>query len=589
MIISRGGGINTLSISVLADKSGTKGLIESGYLPDKSKIGVSVTNSSGGAYDGTTYRNIPYTASGTGAGQSWSGSTIPLSMNQGTCYAYYPYNSGVTDITAVPVSTSGQDDYMYATSVTVNAEAKEATLNMNHALSAVRFLLKRGSYAGTGKVTAVSVTSAGVGTSGKLNAKTGGLTGVSGKGTAIGVNTSITLSDVAKSVDVIVVPAGTSAELTLSVTIDGKAYSSVISSASILQSRCHKYTLTVNQGELALSSVKVGNWGYSSAGSPTITAGAYTVTCEGDYEDIALYNTISSGKVIIKAVSAYGYPVKPVELNGSAKIVQEENGICRTITVSNITNNQTIIFNGCITPPPAIADTWDGLSDGIYAIRPDGKPASAELGNILCKPAMVFKEVAYQIALVNARDEDSNNDKVYWMDNRKDIPGITNYGNSLDDVYWGYLPLPNGNYHSGSAHLPSDHNLWTNGALSSVSGFEDTKALFTSQTSSGMEIPDVNTLARAIYQFREGSNNEGSNKWFAPALGQLAFMYINQTILNELLVNCCGDPFDLDFYMSTTENEDYRWMWEIDFSRGYVENCGWKSSNRCYLRLLRYL
>ena len=34
------GGINTLSISVLADQSGTKGLIESGYLPDKSKIGV---------------------------------------------------------------------------------------------------------------------------------------------------------------------------------------------------------------------------------------------------------------------------------------------------------------------------------------------------------------------------------------------------------------------------------------------------------------------------------------------------------------------------------------------------------------------
>ena len=122
-------------------------------------------------------------------------------------------------------------------------------------------MIKNGSYTGTGKVTAASVTSAGLGTSGSLNVKTGGVTAVTGTGTAIGVDTDITLSNVEQNVDVIVAPTGTAADLTLSITLDGKVYSTVISSATIQQSKCHKYTLTVNQGELALSGVKVGDWG----------------------------------------------------------------------------------------------------------------------------------------------------------------------------------------------------------------------------------------------------------------------------------------------------------------------------------------
>lgn len=185
-------GMNALSISVTTDHTATKGLIEDDYLPDESTIGISVTSSTGGDYDGNSYKNILYTATGTGAEQTWSGTAITLSMNEGTCYAYYPYNAEVSDITAVPVSTSGQVDYMVATPVTVSALNKSAELGMKHALSAVRFMIKNGSYAGTGKVTAVSVSSASVGTSGSLNVKTGEVTAVTGTGTAIGIDTDIT-------------------------------------------------------------------------------------------------------------------------------------------------------------------------------------------------------------------------------------------------------------------------------------------------------------------------------------------------------------------------------------------------------------
>ena len=333
-----GGGNNALSISVLTNHTGVKGLIENGYLPDKSKIGVSVTNATGGAYDGTTYHNILYTASGTGAEQTWSGSEITLSMNEGTCYAYYPYNSEVADITAVPVSTSGPDDYMYATPVTVNALNRSAELNMKHALSAVRFLLKRGSYEGTGTVTAVSVTSDGVGTSGSLNVTNGNLTGVAGTGTAIEVGSDITLSDVEQSVDVLVVPTETAADMKLSVTLDGQVYSTVISSTTIEQAKCHKYTLTVNQGTLSLSSVKVGDWGYDESGAPTIMVGGYTVTFAGDYKGIAFDNTVSDNTVKIKAYHHDGYSIKEVTSSSGATISQNETNQSREIVLTNITS-----------------------------------------------------------------------------------------------------------------------------------------------------------------------------------------------------------------------------------------------------------
>ena len=117
---------------------------------------------------------------------------------------------------------------------------------------------------------------------------TGEVTGVSGTGSEISVSKSLTLSDVTQDVDVIVVPTGSAADLTLSVTLDGKTYSTVVSGAAVTKANCNKYTLTVNAGELALSGVEIGDWGYNDSGAPTIAAGSYKVTFAGNYSDILL-------------------------------------------------------------------------------------------------------------------------------------------------------------------------------------------------------------------------------------------------------------------------------------------------------------
>lgn len=519
-----GGGNNALSISVLADQSGTKGLIESGYLPDKSKIGVSVTNSTGGAYDGTTYHNIPYTASGTGASQSWSGSTIPLSMNQGACYAYYPYSSEVSDITAVPVSTSGQVDYMYATPVTVNAEAKNATLNMNHALSAVRFLLKRGSYAGTGTVTAVSVTSAGVGTSGSLNIKNGDVTGVTGTGTAIGVDADITLSELEQTVDVIVVPTETAADLTLSVTLDGVAYSTVISSATIVQSKCHKYTLTVNQGELALSSVKVGDWGYDESGAPTITAGGYTVTFAGDFSNFAFINSVSDGTVIIQAYNVESSSmIRPVTISSGATLEQTGNDNQRTVILTNINSNITVTFTGTVL-------TWP--EDGVYVVQSDGTPVDTMYATYNCigvalsnnatnQKLMIEKNEYKNSSYLTAASGKSSTRYFYWGENEED------------------QSIPN---------LKS-----TNDAKADYNGKENSEVL-KSVTIGGDSYTSYATIGAVLNQFiSTSSDNKGFKDWYIPSSGQFYLIYQNISAINNTLSSIDGVLFTSGNYWSSSE------------------------------------
>lgn len=115
-------------------------------------------------------------------------------MTEGTCYAYYPYSSSASYVASIPVSTTNQDDYLYATAKTVNAANKSATLTMQHALAAVRLMIKKGDYSGTGELTGVSVQSSALGTLGSLNAKTDEISDVQGKNTPISMSKSLTLS-----------------------------------------------------------------------------------------------------------------------------------------------------------------------------------------------------------------------------------------------------------------------------------------------------------------------------------------------------------------------------------------------------------
>ena len=335
--------VNTSAITA------SRALIEETYLPDNSEIGVTLLASDGNAYDGKTYSNIKFTADGT-TSQTWTGSSnILLSATPGNVYAYYPYSSSVTDITAVPVETGTQTDYMYATEVTGVYDAEsEVDITMNHALSAIRFALKKGTYTGTGTVTSVSVTSTATATGATMNSKTGVLSSFSGSGNEISVTKGISLTTSEQNADVIVVPTGTNAALTLKVVIDGKTYSVNTDALTLTKGNIYKYTVTVNATSLELSGVTVGEWGYNESGNPVIDLG-YKVTIAGNLNEIALANTINGNTLTIKAVPfTYGKPVKEVSYEGTATVSQtadETTGI-RTITVSGIQSNVKVNFDG---------------------------------------------------------------------------------------------------------------------------------------------------------------------------------------------------------------------------------------------------
>ncbi|MGM9798613.1 MAG: fimbrillin family protein [Parabacteroides sp.] len=555
---------NNLSISVITDPV-TKGLITSTYLPTSSKIGVFVTNTSGGDYDGHSYKNIAFTANGSDANQTWNGSSIALSMNVGKCYAYYPYSSSVTDMTNIPVSTSGQDDYMYATAATVNANNTTASLKMKHALSAVRFMIKKGTYAGAGQVTAVSVRSSALGTSGALNAVTGEVTGVSGKGSTISVSKSLKLSTSTQDVDVIVVPTGSASDLTLSVTLDGTTYSTVVSGAAVTKANCNKYTLTVNAGGLALSGVEIGDWGYNDSGAPTITAGSYKVTFAGNYSDIAFGNSVSGSTVTIKAVNYDGYFVNDVSVSSGATITQSVSGNTRVITLANIKSNVTVTFNGVLAPPAAIADDWSSLADGVYAVRPDLKPANAADGNELCIGVGLVNSATGQKLMIE-KHETSNSSYATAASGKS----------SKSTFYWGGYGTDQSiaNYTSSSS------------ALTDYNGKANSEVLKT-VTTGGSSYTSYATIGAVLNQFiNTDTDNQGYTDWYIPVCGQLYLIYQNMTNINTALSAIGGTQLTAVRYWSSCEYSANS-GWYVNLNSGDVG--GYYKYNYYRVRLVRDL
>ena len=77
--------------------------------------------------------NIPFTFDG----RRWkAGKQVEVTAEQKVS-AYYPYNVQYTDMTAIPVDITTQEDYMYGEGG-VSVEKPSAALVMKHALSLVR-------------------------------------------------------------------------------------------------------------------------------------------------------------------------------------------------------------------------------------------------------------------------------------------------------------------------------------------------------------------------------------------------------------------------------------------------------------------
>ena len=344
-------------VSVTAsDGLQTRGIITGTTLDDGSRIGLSLCDVSGTTYQGIIYENICYTASGSGSSQKWdTESPILVANTPGTLYGYYPYSESVTDIKKINITadSNNQTDYLWATPVTNITKANaDAAVVMNHALAAIRLSVSRGTYSGTGRVTAASISGADIATSAVLNARTGGLSSYKGYSTAISPTiTAFTLSQAASAIDILAIPCGNSTvNLKVTLTIDGNVYETSIPSAVVKQGNMTECKISVNDGQVYVTSVNVTAWKQNAAGSQIIQKD-YKVSFAGNMEGLSFSNSVDEqGNVTIIAVPyiSNDAETKPVTISGTATLeqsVDDKSGIL-TIMLSDISSDVTVNFNG---------------------------------------------------------------------------------------------------------------------------------------------------------------------------------------------------------------------------------------------------
>ena len=343
-----------LTLSVRTGIHDLKSMITDTFLETGEEIGVSLTDGNGNSYDGIQYSNVRFRSSGTSAVQSWDADyEIMLSANKGVLYAYYPYSADVTDIRSIPVTSTSeiQTDYMYAEPVNdLNNHNSEATVTLRHALAAIRIILKRGTYTGTGKITAISVSGNNLATGGILNATDGSLNTLTGTGATISPDISpIALDPQGKSIDILAVPTGKSSGLDIKLTMDGEEFSVTTEATVLNKGMISVFEININNSSVTIDPVKVKAWDLGHETSTSLQKN-WHVTFGGDMDDISINSTIGTdGKVTIIATPKYrDAEINPVTVNGNADIVESlQNGV-RTIILSDISSDISIEFNSYI-------------------------------------------------------------------------------------------------------------------------------------------------------------------------------------------------------------------------------------------------
>ncbi|MGM9796606.1 MAG: fimbrillin family protein [Parabacteroides sp.] len=259
------GELTPLSIQVVANPE-TKvisGQVTETALPANSSIGITLveTDALNGKYDNNTYNNVEYKFTDGTAWNIVSGNVL-LSATLGTVYGYYPYNPDVDDITAVPIKATDYTDYMYAIPETgIKNSNSGASLEMQHALSVVKFTIKAAStngYTGLGKITNVKLEGSTLGAEGSMDITDGGA--ITAAPAALNYTTELSLTGT-NSAEVFAVPTGTESQITFSVTMDNQVYTATTAPVQLEKGQQYAYTLNMSSTGLTVSQVNVEEWG----------------------------------------------------------------------------------------------------------------------------------------------------------------------------------------------------------------------------------------------------------------------------------------------------------------------------------------
>lgn len=176
---------------------------------------------------------------------SWKVEKDLVLSEEGTAFAYYPYNSKVTDGTVVPLEIESQTDYLYATPAVVDEKNPIAQIGMKHALSLISVRIRKNDYQHAGKLTKVEVLD--VQQNGTMNIATGVVT-KTGPTAIYSVNRDLVLddNDLAKT-QMIMLPTviAEAGNIRFQITVDDKYYIWEVPKSHIWEAG-KEYTYTLN-------------------------------------------------------------------------------------------------------------------------------------------------------------------------------------------------------------------------------------------------------------------------------------------------------------------------------------------------------
>ena len=173
---------------------------------------------------------------------SWTGNRINLDETLKNVYAYFPYDKAATNIAAIPVDISAQNDVLFGTAI-VSKAAPDANIAMKHALSLVRVVIKKNDYTGAGVIN--SVTWNNISTTATMDCTAGNLANLGTTGT-LQAGGGYTLDDSKDpvAVEAIMLPVTSAKGISLVVNVDGKNRTYNISEThSFEQGKAYTYTL----------------------------------------------------------------------------------------------------------------------------------------------------------------------------------------------------------------------------------------------------------------------------------------------------------------------------------------------------------
>lgn len=341
-----------LSLSVITVPDASKSMITEETLHDGAEIGICLTGPDSGTYDGISYSNVRFTADGSSASQSWLPDTdVMLSSTEATLYAYYPYSDEISDIGNIPVETSSQTDYLYSSAVTgMNNHNAEATVNLRHALAAVRISLSRGTYSGTGAITGLSISGANMATGGILNATDGTITDYTGTGEPISpLSANTTIGNSQTDFDILTIPTGNESGITVELLMDSEVFAIETEPITLTQGTIAILDISINNSSITVTPVKVCAWTNGPTSSKELGKN-WNVSLEGDTEGMTFTDsTDDDGTTVITVTPDYAEAeINAVTISGTVISTQEvnpENGVM-TIRLSEIESDITIDFNG---------------------------------------------------------------------------------------------------------------------------------------------------------------------------------------------------------------------------------------------------